>query len=100
MQTLKFKNILKYVVSKTILTSILVVISSAFNGEGEQQMIGFTLVVGILSLAMLCLFLLKRKLGSTSSYFPFFMVFFALIVNDVVGMALEMNTNIISVLLQ
>jgi hypothetical protein len=103
MNKLKFKNILKYVVSKTILTSILVLVVSTegLNWEGKQQMIGFTTIVGILSLAVLCLFLLvKRKVKFKSSYYPFFIVIFALIVNDVVGMAVGIDINIISVILQ
>jgi hypothetical protein len=103
MYKIKFKNILKYAVSKTILTNLLVLVVSTngFNWEGKQQMMGFTVIVGFLSLAVLCLFLLvKRKGEFKSGYYPFFMVIFALVVNDVAGMALGIDTNIISVILQ
>jgi len=52
MHKFKFTDFLKYAILKTVLTNVLVVITNAFNKEGAQQMIGFTIIVGIISLVV------------------------------------------------
>lgn len=100
MYKFKFTDVFKYVILKTILTSILVVITSAFNNEGNQQMIGFTIIVGIISLLIIFLVILTmRKLKFKKNYYVYLLIILTLLVNEIIGMVIEKDTNIVAVIL-
>ena len=95
----KFKDVLKYTILKAILTSVFVVITNSFNKEGSQQMIGFAIIVGIISLGVFYLLLLAtRKIASGIIYYSFLLIIFAFILNELMGMAIEIDTNIYTVI--
>lgn len=100
MYKFKFTDILKYVFLKTVLTSILVVITSAFNSEGNQQMIGFAIIVGILSLLIIYLGLLTmHKVEFKNPYYIYLLIILLLVINEITGMVIEKDTNIFAVIM-
>jgi len=100
MYKFKFTDVLKYAFLKTVLTNILVVITSAFNNESNQQMIEFAIIVGILSLLIIYLgLLMKRKVEFKNTYYIYFLIILLLVVNEITGMVIEKDTNIAAVIM-
>ena len=100
MYKFKFTDVLKHAFLKTVLTSILVVITNTFNKEGNQQMIGFAIIVGVLSLLIIYLVLLAiRKVEFKNIYNVYLLIILMLVVNELIGMSIEIKTNIIAVII-
>ncbi len=100
MYKFKFTDVLKYAFLKTILTCILIVITNAFNKEGNQQMVGLVIIVGILSLVIIYLLLLAiQKIGIKGIYYSFFLIVLVLIINELIGIVIERSTNIFAVII-
>ena len=100
MYKFKFTDVLKYAFLKTVLTSILVVITNAFNNEGNQQIIGFVIIVGVLSLLIIYLVLLAmRKVEFKNIYYVYLLIILILIINELIGMSIERKTNVIAVII-
>ncbi len=78
-----FKDVLKYCIVKIILTSLFFVLTNEFNSEGNQQMIGYTILIGIASLVVLwIIILILNKIEFDLSKHYIILIIILFIVNE------------------
>lgn len=98
MKATSFLTVLMYIISKTFSISIIVGVSNLFNKEGQQQMIGFSIIIGIISLILIYIssIILNKIIFSRAGYI-FYIIGFTFLINEISSIIIEPSTNFFSV---